>query len=182
MKFQLSEVFCEIISGLFLCSAFAGLFLLLGILTQAQLSSLCTVAFKLSSLPALLLAFYIAGILFDPVGMLVDNLIEKTLSVSSCSAEEKGIYYAYAPEHLVAYRHETWSYYFCFRNLLLLIPINSLLWLAVFHTQLSCIAMIVMGIITIGACISFWFAMKNLLDIYYGIPKKFKASYKVPSS
>lgn len=99
--------FCEIISGLFLCSAFAGLFLLLGILTQAQLSSLCTVAFKLSSLPALLLAFYIAGILFDPVGMLVDNLIEKTLSVSSCSAEEKGIYYAYAPEHLVAYRHET---------------------------------------------------------------------------
>lgn len=39
--------------------------------------------------------------------------------------------------------------------------------------------MIVMGIIIIGVCIFFWFVMKNFLDIYYGILKKFKVSYKV---
>ena len=128
MNFTISEVFCEVISGL----AF--------FLTVAPLLYLANIADPIHPLlwaqqidggQALLLITggYVFGVVLNVIGLPADDLLTKIgISGHTPPRASRKNFYKNATSHLLAYRTNAWNHYYCFRNLLIFSPFAVGLW------------------------------------------------------
>lgn len=171
MKVTITEVFCEIISGLMLLIVLSAISIIFGWIELSTLTNSHTEIFSAAPFASLIVFSYILGIIFDPIGMAFDLLIMRWLGGKrdSLTNEHNARFYQTVSNHVLSYRLETWAYYFCFRNLFVLLPLAVMLWCEIMWSNLAILAVVLIALVTIGIMFSLWKTMDTLLDIYYTI-------------
>ena len=173
-KINLTEVFCEVMSGLAL------LITIIPLLDILKYSNLCdTISYislniSLSNFGILIVVCYILGLLFDAIGLTIgelflDNLVYKNLPSEN---EIKSFWQKITP-HVLNYRDTQWAYYSCYRNLFIIFIPGTFLWTIVLWNSLHWYLGFLILIMFIILEFIFYFSMKVLLKIYYEITKSF---------
>lgn len=126
-EIDVAAVFCEMLSG------FAALFIVVAALEVGGQTSLADVFTWLEAHPnfgaiaGILVAAYLVGIVVDAFGMAFDRLMcklkwfEKFLCYDACQIPDA--FYSTATEHRLKYFSEQWTFFSCYRNLLMLAPL-----------------------------------------------------------
>ena len=174
MKFAITEIFCEILTGLFA-----------GFVVLTWLDWLQTVTFEqvwqtvkpllgLPTLTGVFIAAYLLGIVLDAVGLVFENVFCNIICVDEPSADQIKSFWKNAGGHVVAYRDNVWAFYFCYLNLfMLMLPAIVALFGTLWRRGYPGWAWII-TIILIGTEIILFSSMRTLLKLYYNITKSFE--------
>jgi hypothetical protein len=147
---DIAALFCEVLSGL--CALLIGL----EILDISQSLPLSAAISKLApssvgSLVALVfVAAYVVGIVVDATGMAFDRWVEKSLRRKKWlgyAGKMPPLFYAKAQAHQLAYWKENWTYFSCYRNLLMLCPAWALLAVAITWKYTNAIWTVAMAVL-----------------------------------
>lgn len=129
MKFNVVEVFCEILSGLVL------ILMVIPILVLANKADLNdTWDFIASHLTGpnvtLLISFsYLLGLIVDSIGFSVgDWFLDDLINKSDNSKGNRISFYSNVSSQVLSYRDTQWTYYSLYRNLFILFIFHAILW------------------------------------------------------
>lgn len=170
---DLSQVFCEVVSGL------AGMLILFGCLdvfnVQNVKSKLNWFAGDMSGTQAtgLFVLAYLLGLIVDAFGLWFDRLIDRWIGINEPTDESLKAFYKGASRHVFGYWKEQWVYFSCYRNLLMCLVPGGLLWAYIAYKYwcwggaLFALAFILL----LGRVL--WLSLKDLKRIYCTIPTRF---------
>jgi hypothetical protein len=174
MKIDISKMICEILSGLFLIL----LILLIAYYYKTSeieefLKENSKSLLDLGIITLLFALCYFLGIIIDDIDLLFDAVTVDIL-MEKCKwfkIEKSNTLLKDLDEHILTYRNNQWSYYTCYRNLLiLLIPIEIFVFRILFCNHLNGWAWISILIFLVLE-VSFVHSMRLLLKLYKGIAK-----------
>lgn len=169
MKLDIDKFFCEIIGGL------VATILLLPIMEWLGLGDVETVwrivvtdgnAYRAT---AVIGGAYLFGIVVDGLLMPSDGLLQAKLGIRSPDQAHLDRYWQVAGAHVVAYRDHVWAYYFCYRNLVVMAPVLTIVWgiWLIGHQQ----ALLALALVVASALVAraLWASMRDLLALYYDL-------------
>jgi len=171
MKVAITEVFCEIITGLAVFCVAIPLFDWVSLVSFAEFTSATKSHWNAPTLTAACAALYLVGLLFDAVGLMADGLLEKAFGVDPPDATQRAAFWNHVSSHVLEYRNETWAYYFCYRNLLVLTAPAAVTWAGALFSHGQRVAAAVAIVLAAAAGVAFWASAKTLLGLYYEITK-----------
>ena len=173
MKVAITEIFCEIITGLALTLVILACLDWPGIITFEDVLETVKSSFGVTSLTTVLIAAYLLGVVLDAAGLVFDNVFHKVICADEPSSEEVKNFWRTADAHVLAYRDNVWAYYFCYRNLLMLTIPAIICWFgSLWQRGLRGWACSV-AVALVGMGIVLFFSMRTLLKLYYNITKSF---------
>ncbi len=167
---DISEVFCEILSGL---ASIAVIVPFLDLIHISDVSS--TMVFIGKHLDGVTIATgiavsYFLGLIMDAVGLSIGEcFLDGFICRESPSSQQIGAFWKVVPAHILQYRDTQWSYYSMYRNLFLLLIPGCIFWLLVIWFHFGAIMGLSVLAVTVSLEIAFWKTMKSLLKIYYTI-------------
>jgi hypothetical protein len=174
--FDLAQVFCEVLSGL------AGILLVVGALDATYLmpigevSKWLTTELTFTEVTGIFLIAYFIGLVVDAFGLLFDKaVIDRWEVVKTQDLSHLGPFYRHAPEHVFGYWKEQWTYFSCYRNLLMCLLPGTVVWSYVFWRHRGVASGIVVFVIACALALALWVSMRELMKIYWAIPGRFKA-------
>lgn len=165
MKLDIQSVFCEVIGGLGLIALIAGILVLTGNSSVATLTDRVVDGGGGLELAGVLVAAYVAGVVVDAAGLVLDEYVLYRLADRSATEAERRLFFQKVSAHVLEWRTNVWNYYFCFRNLLLLAVPNALVWTVV-ASRASWLAGAVTFILIGSVAVVLAVASKILLDLY----------------
>lgn len=174
MKVVITEIFCEILTGLF--ASFVGLAILdfLRVVTFEQVWEIAKPPVGFPFITGLLIAAYLLGVVLDAVGLVFDNIFDNLICADPPSSEQIGSFWKNSEAHVLAYRDNVWAYYFCYRNLFILTLPAIVFGAGTLYRRglpgwafFLAITLVAMGIV-------FFLSMRTLLKLYYDITKSFE--------
>jgi hypothetical protein len=169
MKLTLTEIFCEILTGIFFSIMILLILLDFGSIFLSQVITIIVNNIKLETITLALICFYFIGILIDPLGLLFDHIFEKKISNNVPSPTETKVFWKNVDQSVLLYRDNIWAYYFCYRNIFILnLPILVLFGIYSL-TYLSLVIFVIVAIIITLLETALFFSMKTLLSIYHTI-------------
>lgn len=170
-QINLTEVFCEVLSGVALIIVIIPL---LDILDYSSLSN--TWAYiecrtSLSNFGILIVFSYILGLLIDAIGLTFGEWFLDDLICNKPTDFEMARFWQNVDSHVLSYRDTQWAYYSCYRNLFIIFFPGTVFWTISVWKTLGWH----FGLPTLSIFIAFeWIlyrSMKALLKIYYNIAK-----------
>lgn len=172
-ELDLSQVFCEVVSGL------AGICIFFGLLDALEVQAIkeTVVWFGVNmSMPVasgLFVIAYLLGLILDAFGLLFDKLLDKCLGIADPTAVELKQFYLKVPNHVFGYWKEQWVYFSCYRNILMCLIPGSLIWAYVAHKYwgIKAVLCVVLGSLALGFAL--WESLRDLKAIYSKIPSRF---------
>ncbi len=178
---SVTEVFCEVFSGLLLI-----LFALPWLSDQPFLSLLefyrsAYATVTGTNIAVILICAYLLGLLIDGIGLLADKYIfDHVITWSPPTTEESRQFYQDTSEHVLNYRDTQWAYYSLYRNVFLIVAAGAVSTLIlVFNLWLwpQIIAFIVFIVVLEYGLFS---VMQSLASLYHSITKSFHQSGNGP--
>jgi hypothetical protein len=170
--FNLTEVFCEVLSGLGLIFAAIPAFDLLGIYSLKDVLAFLSAHASATLLATTLAAAYIIGLVVDALGLTIGELfLDKCINKDAPKPAENSGFWKGAQEHVFRYRDVQWAYYSCYRNLFCLFVPAGVLWTILAALRLSKLYVAAVVISFLICELAFLWSMKALLKIYYQITK-----------
>lgn len=168
MKFTITEIFCEILSGLAALGVAIGGLDWRGVVTLEQVRYNVAVGVNADSLLLIIGLAYIAGILIDAIGLVFDKYFIDYIAKGP-SREAIAKFYVSISSHMLAYRDNVWAYYFCYRNLLWLLVPGTAFWGLSLNKRYGADALVIVLLsgLAIGAIL--FIAVRELLKLYYEI-------------
>jgi len=173
MKVTITEVFCEILTGLATSLVVLTWLDWLHIVTFEQAWIAAKQCSGFATLAGVLIVAYLVGVVLDAFGLVFDSVFGNLICGDAPLAENIKGFWTTADDHVLGYRDNVWAYYFCYRNLFILVfpaVIASIgtLWRRGYPgwTLCSALALIALGVVL-------FFAMRTLLKLYYQITKSF---------
>lgn len=128
--FSLTELFCEILSGILL------IFLMLPWFFGAEVASfkefyIQTIGLITATNVVLIVFFsYLIGLLVDAVGLSADKWVfDRLLFKNGPSPQERKEFFGKASAHLIGYRDTQWAYYSLYRNVFLIATVGGIIFL-----------------------------------------------------
>ncbi len=173
MKVAVTEIFCEIISGLALALLVLAFLDWQEIYVFEKLWEAVKPALGLTLFTIILVGAYLLGVVLDAVGLVFDELFDNRICSDEPTSQEMKLFWNKAGEHVFEYRDNVWAYYFCYRNLFILVLPSMICWFgALRHRGLFgwawsvAVTIFLMGIVL-------FVSMRILLKLYYEITKSF---------
>jgi len=173
MKVAITETFCEILTGLATILMLIAWLDWLNIVPFDQTLAAAKAYSGFATLTGVLIAAYLFGVILDAFGLVFDRLFADLVFSDNTTADNIKGFWTNANAHVLAYRDSVWAYYFCYRNLLILVPPALLgtvgsLWCRQLSgwAWFAAIALIVLAFIL-------YFSMQTLLKLYYDITRSF---------
>ncbi len=173
MNDVITKTFCNVVTGLAVCAGIILNLTWLGFIQIEAISVFLAERFDTTLITAVFLLSYLLGIVFNAFGLLFDKYLGNKICADIPSDAQIKAFWAGVEEHVLAYRDHVWSYYFCYRNLLiLLIPVAvgcfGTLWCRG-HTGWAFTAALFLLMLGIALFIS----VRELLALYFRITKSF---------
>lgn len=135
---DLTQVFCEVLTGLGVLIVALSLVVLMGSYTLLDVVLYATGKLSLASLGAILVAAFLIGTMMDAVGFAFDKLIfDRLIASGEPSEEHRARFWKTVSAHVLAYREAQWTYYSCYRNLFILFVPGSIIWTIVVWTRVG---------------------------------------------
>jgi len=128
MKLNLTDVFCELISGVAIMLTVVPILDLLRVLRVSDAWQALLGSPNLTTLTVVLGVSYMVGVIFDGIAMSSDTWLARWLKVPDVPHEASTDFWRRVQPHVLSYRSETWAFYFCYRNLFLLLPVAAVAW------------------------------------------------------
>ena len=173
MKFSISDVFCEVISGLFLLVSLLPFGILLGLFSISDLMDLLK---TLSAIDYALIfvILYVVGVFFDAFGLPADRILVK-IGITKHTPDEESTkkFLKNATSDLFQYRWNAWLHYYCFRNILVLLPVFTVLWGLVILFNFGIKAAILFFVVCALSTLIMYFSVKQHAEFYDLITKTF---------
>lgn len=171
--FDLRELFCEVLSGLFVLLLVVPLLHFAGVSSLDKTISVLLAKFSLSLATSLSVLCYLLGLLFDAVGFAfsegsLGNCIETETTPSD---NEVAHFWKSVEEHVLDYRERQWRFFSCYRNVFLLAPLCGIAWGVLLWERHSWVWLVVILLATIALEVALFISMRGLLDLYYRITK-----------
>jgi len=169
----LTKTFCNVITGLAVCVvAILNLDWIGPIRIDDVWTSLAN-RFDATLMSGIFILVSLTGIIFNAFGLLFDTFFADRICSDGPTEANNKAFWLGAEEHVLAYRNHVWSYYFCYRNLvILLIP-----------GAIGCIGTLLSRGLSGWALISLLFflvlgyalvvSIREMLGLYYDITKSF---------
>lgn len=187
---DIDKVFCEILSGLMVLILLVPTAAILNFdlniirgLNSFDIKVVVAFIIKYSSITnatIIIITSYIIGLMVDALGLFIGELfLDKLICKNEPTSDDSRAFWKGVPNHVLAYRNEQWIYYSCYRNILLLLIPNGVLWAFYFwkYSRWYGIAVIAISIF-LGVVL--WRCMSTLLLIYYNITKSIRAKRTQP--
>lgn len=173
MKVAVTEIFCEVISGIaLLLVVLAGLDWA-GVLSLEKSLGTAAGSINLTTLTGVLIAAYLAGVVFDSVGLIFDLFCSHWICDNGPTDQETKKFWTSVDSHVLNYKDQVWAYYFCYRNIFILLVPAAVCWCGALWNRgyvmggwLALVSFIAFGGVLFGA-------MRSLLNLYYRITKSF---------
>jgi hypothetical protein len=173
MKLAITEIFCEILTGLATTLVVLTWLDWLNVICFKQVWITIKPYSGLATLTGVIIAAYLLGVILDAFGLVFDSLFDRFVCADEPTPENKKGFWTTANVHVLSYRDNIWAYYFCYRNLLiLLLPALIASFGSLWSRKLTgwawftAIALVLLGVVL-------FFSMRTLLKIYYDITKCF---------
>jgi hypothetical protein len=169
---DVTQVFCEVLTGLAFLFVMLSVLSLTGFYTVPDVARYAIGKLTVASLGAILVIAYLLGTMMDAVGLALDQLFLDRLVVrTEPSEDDRAKFWKNVNQHVLAYREAQWTYFSCYRNLFILFIPGSILWTLVIWKTVGPYWGISSGCIFILLEISFFITMKELVKIYFAITK-----------
>lgn len=128
-ELNLTEAFCEVLSGLSLIALLIPLLDLLGVLSLEKWIQFVTANPTIGTLGALFLVAYFLGAgVVDAIGLAVDEIAGRCLPRNPVTSAELNAFWVQVQEHVLRYRDHQWTYYSCYRNLFVMLFPAGICW------------------------------------------------------
>jgi hypothetical protein len=173
MKISLTEMFCEILTGIIVLLIIVGWLCWFDVISIKSIWEVVKSNIKLEIVIVFLVCTYFIGTLFDVIGLVFDNIFDKLISPEVPSDKDISNFFKNTSVHVLSYRDNIWAYYFCYRNMFILsIPACiGLCGLILAAKKISLV--IICIIITVLIDIAILNSMRTLLRLYYKITKSY---------
>lgn len=126
---NITEIFCEVLSGLAIFFFLMPLFDVIGISSISSSLNFLVVNFNVTMVATLLFLSYIVGLVMDAIGLAVGELfLDRWLCKDSLTKEERAAFLKNVSSHVLGYRDTQWAYASAYRNLAILMIPGGLLW------------------------------------------------------
>ena len=169
---DITQVFCEVLTGLGCLSVILSIFILIGSYSFKDIVVFAGAKLTIAGLGAILAAAYIVGTMVDAVGLALDSLCFDRLIVKEPpSGVERKHFWNTVSAHVLAYRETQWTYYSCYRNLFILFVLGGVLWTIVIWKTVGTRWGVIGALAFLGLEASFFVTMRAIVDIYYKITK-----------
>ncbi len=173
--FNLTNIFCEVLSGLGIITFLIPLLDILNCYTLKETLAFIIDKTTLANFGILLFLCYTLGLLFDAIGLAIGDLFLDDLSNKDTPTDVQiSDFWKNANSHVLNYRDIQWAYYSCYRNLFIIFAPGSIVWaIAIwknFNWYSAIITLILLGVFE-------WilfYSMKTLLKLYYTITKSYR--------
>lgn len=169
MKVEVTKIFCSIISGLALFLVAIPILYLTDVTNYELFKQKVVENQNTISLIGVVVSAYLMGIVFNSIGLVFDNYCGGFLRVTESTQDQANAFYKNASEHLFIYRDHVWAYYFCYRNLFMLILPGIIGWCGMLWHSKGIGTAIIVFIVLVTFEIILYNAMRTLLDLYYKI-------------
>ena len=155
MKFNIVEVFCEILSGLILILLIIPIIELSGIADLKSIWCFLTTNLSAPNVTLLIVFSYLLGLIVDSIGFSVgDWFLDKKINDDDISPAQQVSFYNNVTPQVLSYRDTQWAYYSLYRNLFILFILHAIIWsicLIIHHEWYqSIVILIVIGILEIA--------------------------------
>jgi len=169
---NLTEAFCEVLSGISMILLLVPLLDLTGIFSLDKSLALAG-NFSATALAGFLLVAYVLGAaVVDAVGLAIEQFFEPLLPKDPVVTDaERKKFWTSVEEHVLRYRDHQWTYYSCYRNLFIMMVPSGICWVILFGRRFGwCVAIwaLVAGVLLE---IALFKSMLTLLRIYRLITK-----------
>lgn len=171
---NISEVFCEILSGFSILVCLVAVFDIVGTSCIKQSVALITKHINATTFVVALFASYLLGLLMDVLGMIADEYIMEPLlfrDLESPNESEIKNFWKNVPSHVLSYRDTQWAYYSAYRNLFIIVIIGGLFWVWSVINNYGWWQAIFLFISLLFIEFALFRTMKALLKIYFQITK-----------
>ncbi len=178
MKPDITEIFCEIISGI--AGVFVAVLLLISIdvITFEQVREIATSNGDVLDFAGLLLVLYLVGIVVDALGLFFDKVFGRWICDDEPGEKEEAVFWNKVSEHVLAYRNHVWAYYFCYRNLFMLCIPAGILWpFALRGTGVGLQWILIPMLFALLLVTVLFVAMRELFKLYYEIILRLGSDY-----
>lgn len=169
MQFSLTDLFCELVSGIAVLLGVAGFLSCLGVLPLEQLVALAAHPGRWPSAVFVLTVAYVAGLVADAFGITFDKHYSSKVCTDSPADEQKKAFWQNAAKHVVEYRDRQWAYYSLYRNLFLVTLVGGVAWLGISFSRWGFWGLSAGTIVWAILLLAFWTSMRDLLSLYYKI-------------
>jgi pimeloyl-ACP methyl ester carboxylesterase len=176
---NLSQVFCEILSG------FALSFSVLPMLDVLQICSFDQIISWIGSLDGAifviaLVLFYIMGLLIDAVGLAIgESFLDNLLNANPPSKEDRAAFWKNVPAHLLNYHDRQWTYYSAYRSLFILFIPGGISWIWMVWKKWGVHYGFLVGIFFVIIEFALYRTLIALLNLYYDITKSFNTAQAI---
>jgi hypothetical protein len=173
--FNLTNIFCEVLSGLGIITFLIPLLDILNCYTLKETLTFIADKISLANFGILIFLCYILGLLFDAIGLVIgdlflDNRANKDVPTQAQVAD----FWKNANSHVLDYRDIQWAYYSLYRNLFIISAPGSIVWaIAIWKNFNWYSALITQILFGVFEWILFY-SMKTLLKLYYTITKSYR--------
>jgi hypothetical protein len=169
---DVTQVFCEVLTGLGFLFVILSILSLTGSYTVRDVALYATSRLTIASLGAILVVAYLVGTIMDAVGLALDQLFLYRLVVKAePSEDDRAKFWKNVSEHVLTYREAQWTYFSCYRNLFILFVPGSILWTVVVWKNVGPYWSIFTALVCILLEISLFITMKALVEIYFKITR-----------
>ena len=171
---NVSEVFCEILSGFSILVCLIAFFDIAGISCIKQSIGVISTQMNATTFGAVIVASYLLGLLMDVVGMTADEYIVEPLlckDLKPPTDSETNEFWKNVPLHVLSYRDTQWAYYSAYRNLSIIVVIGGFFWVWSFKNNYGWWQAIFLVIVLLLIEFALLKTMKALLKIYFQITK-----------
>ncbi len=169
---NLTEVFCEVLSGLVLLCVIGLALHVSGVLSLEAAWSSVTAGLSLGGVATVLIVSYLLGLIMDAFGLAAgESFLDNWADASVPTAGEQQQFLETVPEHVLKYRDVQWAYYSTYRNLLLLfVPGGVLATIAAWRGRgfWAAVGVLLLAVVVSAAL---WRSMVALLGIYFRLSK-----------
>ena len=170
-ELSLAETFCEVLSGLALLTILLPLLDILEYSTLANSLYYIVSHITLSNVGLLAIISYLLGLILDAFGLGIGEVfLDKLVAKNPPGDAETEQFWRNVSEHVLRYRDHQWTYYSCYRNLFIIFPFASVLFLVCILLRYQTWHLIfVLAVVPIEWAL--WRSMCALLEIYYRITR-----------
>ena len=169
--FNLINLFCEILSGIFgiLISL-----LILDVFGYIKIDEIFNnINIDISYLTFLLVVSYFIGLFIDAIGLALGEwfLDELVATINYPDKIENKRFYNKSSEHIAEYRYRQWKYYSLYRNLFIMLLTGLPFYTYKMWIILDWKITVISTIVIIFLIVSILKSMRTLINLYYNIAK-----------
>jgi len=172
MPDNISELFCEILSGAVLIIVLVFACDVAGATSLDAVWTMMKARVSLGDIAAVLVVCYLLGLIMDAFGLAIGELfLDDFIDSDVPTQAQRTSFLQTVPEHMLRYRDHQWTYYSAYRNLLLLLVPGAPLASIVAGRRGGVPAAIVVIVAAIVLAWVLWRSMVALLGIYFRLTK-----------